>query len=436
MKIAFIRPSIFARPSKDAMAPLVFAIVKALTPKEFELVFYDEKIEEIPAHLDADAVAMSVETFCAKRAYKLAQKYGRMGKKVIMGGLHPTMMPDEALEVCDSVVLGELEGVWEQVLNDLKNNTLKKQYQSANWADLSAVKYDYSALEGKKYNPVGLVQFSRGCKYSCEFCSVCTFFKNTVRTKSIEATVQEVKQKREKFIFFIDDNLFSDETKARELFEHLTPLKKKWMCQMSIDAAKNSDLLKLMKKAGCMMVGIGFESLNIENLKQMKKSANIKHNDYEEIIKNIHECSIMLYGTFVVGYDLDTKNTASQLADFALKHKFAMANFNPLVPMPGTKLYERLEKEGRLTYKKWWLDDNYSYGNALLKPKNMSENELMESCKAARYRFNSCGSIFRRLLNFKANCKSPANTFFFLLSNLISRAEIHSKQGKKLGGEG
>lgn len=434
MKIAFIRPSIFGHSSKDAMPPLVFAIVKALTPKGFGIVFYDEKIERIPENLDADVVAMSVETFCAKRAYKLAKKYSQEGKKVIMGGLHPTMMTDEALEHCDCITLGEVENVWTQMLEDLENDTLKKRYEAPDVADLSNIKYDYSVFRDKKYNPVGILQFSRGCKYSCEFCSVSAFFKNTVRTKPIETIVQEVKQMREKFIFFIDDNLFSDEVRAQELFERLIPLKKKWFCQMSIDAAKNKDLLKLMSKAGCTMVVVGFESLDVENLKQMKKNVNIQHNDYETLVKNIHNAGIMIYGTFVIGYDSDTKETALQLAEFAIKHKFAIANFNPLMPMPGTKLYERLEQEGCLTHKKWWLDDDYSYGDAMLKPKGMSELDLMQSCKNAKYMFNQCGNILNRLLNFKANCKSPANALIFLASNLISRAEIHTKQGKKLGG--
>ncbi len=435
MKIAFIRPSMFGSASKDAMYPLVFGIVKSLTPDDFDIVFYDERIEKIPDIIDADVVALSVETFSAKRAYKLSKKYMVQGKKVIMGGFHPSACPDEAITYCNSVIIGEIENIWASVLEDLKNGNLKQIYKAEKLADLSKIKYDYSVFKGKKYNKIALVQFSRGCRFACEFCSVHAFFKNSIRTKPIDDILNELKEIKENVIFFIDDNLFSNEQEAQKLFESLIPLKKKWACQISIDAAKNQDLLKLMKKAGCALVLIGFESLNIDNLKQMGKGANIKYNDYKTVIKNIYSAGIMIYGTFVIGYDNDTKDTAKNLMNFALENKFAIANFNPLMPMPGTRLYERLKEENRLIYDKWWLDDNYRYGDAMLKPKNMSEEELMQSCKCARYEFNSYRNIFRRLLNFKSNCANFTNLILFLCANLISKSEIHTKQGKKLGGE-
>ncbi|MBQ4077866.1 B12-binding domain-containing radical SAM protein [bacterium] len=435
MKIAFIRPSMFGHNSKDAMYPLVFAITKAITPKDVEIIFYDERVEKIPESIDADIIAMTVETFSAKRAYLLAKKYKEQGKIVLLGGFHPTACPDEAIEYCDSVLIGEIESIWKKIINDIKNNALKKFYKTENLIELSKIKYDYSAFKGKKYNNIGLIQFSRGCKYSCEFCSVHAFFKNSIRTKPIDIIIEEIKQIKEKFLFFIDDNLFSNEQEAIKLFEKLIPLKRKWACQISIDAAKNTALLKLMKKAGCTLVLIGFESLNNENLKQMGKGANLQNNDYKKIINNIYNAGIMIYGTFVIGYDNDTKETASNLMNFAIENKFVLANFNPLMPMPGTKLYDRLKAENMLVYDKWWLDDNYLYGNAMLTPKNMTTDDLMNSCKNARYKFNSFKNIFIRLLNFKSNCRNLQNISLFLLGNIVSKIEIHTKQGKKLGGE-
>lgn len=435
VKIAFIRPSMFGEKSKDAMIPLVFSIIKPLTPEDVDIEFYDERVEKLPKNIDADAIAMTVETFSAKRAYKLAEEYRKAGKKVIFGGFHPTMLPEEAKEFADSIMVGEAEDTWQDVIHDLKNNTLKDFYISNNDCDLSKIRYDNSVFKGKKYNKIGLIQFSRGCKFQCEFCSVHAFYKNSIRCKSISTIISEIKKMKEKFIFFIDDNLFSNEKAATELFEALIPLKKKWFCQISIDVAKNKDLLKLMKKSGCTLVLIGFESLNIENLKQMGKDANIKNSDYQEVIKNIYDAGIMIYGTFVVGYDSDTKDSVNDLVNFAIKNKFAIANFNPLMPMPGTKLYDRLKLENKLTFDKWWLDENYSYGDAMLKPALLSESDLMNCCKEGRYKFNSYKNIFKRLLNFKANCSCMTNIVLFLLANLISRAEIYKKQGKKLGGK-
>lgn len=434
MKIAFIRPSMFGEKSKDAMIPLVFSIIKPLTPEDVDIEFYDERVERIPKNIDANVIAMTVETFSAKRAYKLAEEYRKSGKKVILGGFHPTMLPEEAKEYADSVMVGEAEDTWQELVSDLKNNALKGFYVSKNDCDLSKIKYDNSVFKGKKYNKIGLIQFSRGCKFKCEFCSVHAFFKDSIRCKSIECITEEIKQMKEKFIFFIDDNLFSDAEEAKKLFRALIPLKKKWFCQISIDAAKDKELLKLMKKSGCTLVLIGFESLNVENLKQMGKGANVQNNDYSAIIKNIYDAGIMIYGTFVVGYDSDTKDSVKKLVDFAVENKFAIANFNPLMPMPGTKLYDRLKDENKLTFDKWWLNENYHYGDAMLKPARMSEKELMDCCKDARYTFNSHKNIFSRLLNIKANCANWTNVVLFLLANLISRAEIHTKQGKSLGG--
>ena len=434
LTISFIRPSMFGIQAKDALYPLVFAIVKAITPEDVKINFYDERIEKIPENIEADVVAMTVETFSAKRAYILAKKYRAQGKKVIMGGFHPTACPDEVLEFADSIVIGEIENTWPEVIFDLRENKLKRKYENCNPVDLSTVKMDYSVFKGKKYNPIGLVQFSRGCKFACEFCSVHAFYKNSVRLKSIDTIVEEIKNINEKFVFFIDDNLFSDEKRAENLFKALIPLKKKWCCQISIDIAKDKKLLNLMRKSGCFMVIIGFESLNKQNLIQMKKGVNIKNNDYDSLIKNINDASIMIYGTFVIGYDYDTKNTAEELMKFALKHKFAIANFNPLMPMPGTALFERLKKENRLIYEKWWLDDSYSYGNAMLKPCGMTPSDLVESCKSARFKFNSYPNILYRLFNLKSTCKSFKNIIFFLIANLVSHAEIYLKQGRKLGG--
>jgi len=435
MKIAFIRPSMFGRQTKDAMMPLVFAIIKPLTPDDVKITFYDEKIEELPVSLDADIVAMTVETFTAKRAYNLALKYKKENKKVIMGGFHPTMMADECLNYADSVVIGEAEDTWPKIISDLKNSCLKKKYESSNNIDMSLIKYDYEVFKEKNYNKIGLVQFSRGCKFSCDFCSVHAFYKDKIRCKSIEIIIDEIKAMREKYIFFIDDNIFSNEEEAKKLFKALIPLKKKWFCQISMDIASDKLLLNLMKESGCILVVIGFESLNRENLKKIGKIANLKYQGYKNAIENIYGSGIMIYATFVIGYEGDTTASTRDLLKFALENKFAIANFNPLMPMPGTRLFERLEKNGKLPYGKWWINPDYRYGDSMVYPELMSGPELMEACKRARYEFYSYKNILKRLFNFKINYRSFENAFLFFAANLISKIEIKSKQGIKLGGD-
>lgn len=432
-KIAFIRPDMFGGKSKDAIYPLIFAIVKHITPPDFQIEFYDEKVEDIPDTIDVDIVAITVDTFSAKRSYELSKKFKAQGKKIIMGGFHVTACPDEALQHSDSIIIGEIENIWPTVLTDIKNNNLKSQYSCNIPVDLEKIELDLSVYNNKKYKPIGVVQFSRGCKFACEFCSVHSFFKDSIRTKSIPKITEEINKIKNKYLFFIDDNLFSNKERSIALFNALIPLKKHWCCQISIDVAKDINLLKLMKRSGCFMVIIGFESLDVNNLKQMGKGINIKNQNYDYIVDNIYKAGLMIYGTFVIGYDFDTKDTALTLCDFAMKHKFAIANFNPLMPMPDTKLYDRLKTENRLTFSKWWLDDNYQYGDAMIKPMNMTEKELVESCWFARRKFNSFGNILNRMFNLRANSRNFINLCFFLVANITSRFEIHKKQGRKLG---
>ncbi len=426
MKIAFIRPDMFGKKSRDAMMPLVFAIIKPLTKAPIE--FYDEKIERLPEKLDAQVVAMTVDTFSASRAYFLAEKYKKENKIVIMGGFHPTMVPDECLYYADAVVVGEAEDTWPLVVEDIKNNSLKEKYISKNNADLSQVKYDYTVFNGKYYNNIALVQFGRGCRYCCDFCSINAFYKGSVRTRNVENVVHDIKKIKEKYIFFVDDNIFADREKAVKLFMDMKKLRRKWACQISMDIAESAEILKMMKDSGCMMILTGFESLNKENLKQMNKKANMRF-DYEKTLKNIYGAGLMVYGTFVIGYGGDTMDSAQELVDFAVEHKFAIANFNPLMAMPGTVLYERLKWENRLTNDKWWLEKDFRYGDSMIVPENMTSIELSESCRDARYSFYSLGNIFKRMMN-RSNLK---NAPVYLKTNLVSRFEILFKQGRELG---
>lgn len=437
MKIAFIKPGLFGRQSKDAMQPLLFAIIKALTPQDVEISFFDELEAKIPGNLEADVVAMTVDTFSAQRAYQLSAFFREKGSTIIMGGFHPTMMPGECLRYADAVAIGEAEDTWGDIIEDLRKNDLKDRYVSRSNCDLSGLVYDYSVFKGKKYNRLGLVQFSRGCRFNCDFCSIHAFYKGSVRCRGVSEIIEEIRQRKEKYLFFIDDNIFADKEKAMELFRALIPLRKKWACQISIDAAGDMEILKLIKQAGCVMVLIGFESLNADNLRMMKKSANIDYSNYREIISNLYACRLMIYGTFVIGYDYDTVQSVRDTLQFAMDNSFAVANFNPLMPMPGTALYERLQSENKLVYDKWWLDERYSYGDAMLFPGGMSRDELRDACKEARLRFNSYKSILKRLLcGFRVNAGTLTNAAIFVSANLVSRKEIIRKQGRKLGGEG
>jgi len=414
------------------MEPLVFAILKSLTPKHIKCVLFDERLEEISYDEQTDLVAMTVETFTAKRSYEIARIYRNRNIPVVMGGFHPTLMPEEVMEHSDSIVKGDAEGIWPDLVKDAEKGELKRVYKSNVWPEISGIIPDRTIFENKKYTPVHLLQFSRGCRFNCDFCSIHSFYGHTLRQRRVQDLVEEINGLEKKHVFFADDNIFVNKKKASELLNALIPLKVKWSCQVSIDIVKNVRLLQLMKKSGCFSVLVGLETLNENNLKQMNKNwTSVK--DYKKSLKQFKKHKIMVTGTFVIGYDYDTPDTFEKILNFAIKNKFFLSHFNPLMPTPGTGLYERLDKEKRLLKTPWWLHPDYRYGQAMFVPKNMTPEQLEKGCYDIRTRFNSFYSIFKRALNFKSNLRNVFNIFIFFTANYITRKEVSKKQGIAFG---
>ncbi|HET6371926.1 MAG TPA: radical SAM protein [Candidatus Polarisedimenticolia bacterium] len=433
MRITFVRPNLRETRSRDAMEPLCFAILKSLTPRGIETVLHDERLEPIPLDEPTDLAALTVETFTARRAYQIADGFRRRGVPVVMGGYHPTFLPEECLEHADAVVQGDAEGVWPQVVEDAATGRLRRIYTREGFPPMSGPLPDRSVFAGKRYARLTLVQYGRGCRFNCDFCSIRAFYGSSVRQRSIEEVVEELRGRGGNHVFFVDDNLFVDEAKAAALFEALIPLRIRWSCQTSIDVARDRALVRLMARSGCTTAVVGFESLDIENLRQMRKGWNLKWAPYEASIRILQDAGIMLYGTFVFGYDLDTAASFDRVSDFAQRNRFFLANFNPLTPTPRAPLLDRLRREGRLLVDRWWLDPSYRYGQATFRPRGMTADELTEGCWRARKRFYSYRSIGRRLVAPRTNLRSAHRAGIYLAANLISRREIHAKQGSPLG---
>lgn len=426
MKITFIRPNMTAGRSGWSIEPLSIAILKALTPEDFGLEFYDEFIEEIPEDIQTDLVAMTVQTFSAFRAYEIADKFRKRKIPVVMGGYHPSLMPEEAIEYADAVVIGDAERIWAQVVNDAKNRNLKKFYKDLNLESLKGIGYDRSLFKGKKYSNVLPIEFNRGCKYRCDFCSVSVFNRRRVKSRPVNEVIEEMKLLKNKYYLFIDDNICFNKERTEELFEAMIPLKKKWGCQISIDALKDESFVKLMAKSGCVVVMIGLESFNPQNLEEMNKKSNLKE-DYSELINKIKKYGIMVWGSFVFGYEHDDVSVFKTTFDFAVKSKLYLANFNTLNPLPGTKLYQRMKQENRLVEDYWWRFEKYKYGEIMFKPKNLSIPELREECIRLRFRYNKYKNILYRAFDLKSNCKNLSNLILFLASNIVARKQIHDK---------
>jgi radical SAM superfamily enzyme YgiQ (UPF0313 family) len=433
MKITFVRPNLSDCRASDAMEPLVFGILAARTPADVQTVLVDERLEPIPYDEPTDLAVLTVETYTARHAYQISQRFRRRGVPVVMGGYHPTFLPDEALEYADAVVIGDAEGLWEQVVSDVRRVQLRRIYRQASQPSLKGPPPDRRIFLGKRYAPIRLVQYGRGCRYACDFCSIHAFYGTSLRQRPVRNVVAEIEALDCRHIFLVDDNIFIDVPRAEELFRALVPLRIRWSCQVSIDVAANAALLKLMERSGCLTAVIGFESLDARNLTQMKKHWNLRHGDYATSVRKFQDHGIMIYGTFVFGYDHDTVADFDRSVEFALRSNFYLANFNPLTPTPGARLYDRLRQEGRLLHERWWLDPAYRYGQATFRPRGMTADELTEGCYRARSAFNGYSSIFKRALAPRTNCRSLYRLGVYLLSNLISRREIHRKQGLPLG---
>ena len=380
-----------------------------------------------------DLVALTVETFTAHRAYELARRYREKGVPVVMGGYHPTFLPEEALQHADAIVVGDAEGSWEQLLDDIRNDRLQRLYSGGNTRPIDDFTLDRSIFNGKKYPPVELVQYGRGCRFACDFCSIRTFYQDNIRQRDAQSVARELSGlSRNRLIFFVDDNLFNSVAALDALLGAITPLGLRWSCQISIDVAKDEKLLDRMAEAGCIFALVGFESLSVDNLKQMGKRWNRVAGNYLGVVDKFHQRGIAVYGTFVFGYDADTAETIRQSLDFAMEARLEIANFNPLTPTPGSKLYNRLNEEGRLLFPQWWTDNNYRYGDPIFEPRKMTAAEFSEKCFDAKRSFYSWKSIATRVLGSSAGF-DPFRTSMVGLANIISRKEVHRKQYRLLG---
>ena len=270
--------------------------------------FYDDRMEVIPYDEPTDLVAISVETYTAKRAYQIASEYRHRGVPVVMGGFHATLCPDEVAQYAEAVVVGEAEDLWATVVDDARHGRLEPIYRARSRPSLRGLRPDRPIFSGKRYLPIGLVESGRGCHFRCDFCAVQAMFSNTQTRRPSDDVLSEVAGLRHerKLFFFVDDNITSNLAQAKDCLRALVPLKIRWVGQSSINAAHDEEFLDLLVKSGCQGVLIGFESLDPAALSAMNKGFNTMRGGYEVALANLRRHKPRVYATFIFGYDTDT----------------------------------------------------------------------------------------------------------------------------------
>jgi radical SAM superfamily enzyme YgiQ (UPF0313 family) len=415
------------------MEPIPAAMLAGLAPDDVEVQFYDDRLEEIPFDQPTDLVAISVETYTARRAYEIATEYRQRGVPVVMGGFHATLCPEEVGRYCESLVIGEAEDLFPEVIDDYRHGTPRSVYKGSGRASYMATP-DRSIFSGKKYLPIRLIEFARGCRFRCDFCAIQSFYEGSHEHRPIDRVVEEIQRVRRpgQMFFFIDDNITSSLEDAKELMRALIPLKIRWVSQSAINVAFDDEALALMKRSGCVGILVGIESLDPQSLKQMNKGFNLMQGGPAVAMANFRRHGICVYGTFIFGYDHDTPETFSRILDFSQDEGLFIAAFNHVTPFPGTPLYQRMVAEDRLLYDAWWLDQSYRYNMIPFSPVGMTPEELADRCVEARRSFYSWGSIARRARN-RVNIRNPYVLVNYLVINAMHQRDIDGRNGLPMG---
>ncbi|MGM0648023.1 MAG: B12-binding domain-containing radical SAM protein [Bacteroidota bacterium] len=404
MKILLISPTVDSqkRTNKELMMPqLALYILQGLTPSKHEVTTIEEENEEVNFDQECDLVGISCMTANAPRAYELCAEFKKRGKTVVLGGVHPTILPDEALQHADCVVKGEAEGIWARVLEDFENNELKLTYNNPEPDLKTYVPKDFSSITQRRLFHLIPITTTRGCPYNCDFCCVTNLFGKKIRHIPVENIVRDIKESGGKYFMFLDDNIIGDPKYAKELFKAIKPLNIKWGGQASISLlVKDKELMQLAADSGCKALFLGIESIGEKQSKMFKKSIKVVK-ELEDSLKKIKKAGILIHASMVFGLDSDNKEIFDETVKFLIKNKVSTVSFNILTPYPGTKVYEDLKRENRLKTTDWKY---YDHNTVVFEPKNMSRYELQVGKTRARKKFYSIASVLKR---FPGNMYSP-----------------------------
>ncbi len=375
---------------------MTLTTLASLVPEELEaeVTLVDEGIEEIEPEVEADLIGISAITGTAPRAYELADRFRRRGLPVVLGGVHPTLRPEEAARHADAVVTGYAEQSWPQLLRDFVAGRMQTRYDQGanlNLANLPFPRRDL--LPTGRHTITHTVEATRGCIHQCEFCVVPTAWGRPLQ-RPVAEVVADIRQMRARRLIFLDLNLIADIDYAKELFTALIPLKISWGGLATTVIAWDEELLDLAARSGCRGLLIGFETLSQESLAETNKAFNMRQ-DYHEVVRRLHDRGIALQGTFVFGFDNHTPDTFAETVDFVIEANIDLPRYAILTPFPGTPLFDRLKQEGRILTEDWTL---YDAQHVVYQPRRMSPERLLHGTEWAWKQTYSYRSIAKRLL--------------------------------------
>ncbi len=411
----------FARRNYLGIPPLSLGIIAALTPPDWNVTILQEPADQITFDEKADLVGITAVTHIVKRGYEIADKFRKRGIKVIMGGIHPTVMYEEALQHCDAVCIGEAESIWKNVLEDLQKGHLKKIYKAEYYFDFNhyvSPRRDLMSTSGPFFYSAETVEASRGCPYDCDFCSVALAHGKKIRYRQPSSIISEIEKIRKKRIFFVDNNIIANKQKAQEMFLAMAPLKKNWTAQATISIADDIELVKAAADAGCYGLLIGIENVTDEGLQKYQKSKK-SFEALRKSVKIIKDHGIAVLAHMIFGNDFETKESLKITLERLNHLDVASASLGILVPYPGTRIAENLEKQNRILTKDWNM---YDVHHLVFSPARFSPEEFIEEIHFIRKEFFA----YRKILSRTIHYRNPAIFGF----NLSTRS--HNRVGMAL----
>ena len=419
LKLKLIQPSRYLedgsilRLKQRRVPSLTLPYLAALTPDDVDVVIENEFLDGVDFDAPVDVVGLTAATIYALRAYEIADEFRRRGVHVVMGGIHPSLEPDEAAEHTDTLITGESEHTWPRFLDDLRSGNPQPRYDADGFPDLAGTpsprldlidRSRYSYLTGKgPYRlipkPFVPVQTARGCPHGCDFCTVTLFNGRRLRARPVGEVVDELRALGARGCLFLDDNIFANPARAKELFRALKPLGLTWLGQGTIHAARDPELVRLAWESGCKLLVLGIESLSPAHLESIGKTHNVVA-DYGKHLRTFGEMGIAVLAAMMFGFDGEEPEVFDEACDFLIRNRVAYTSWQPLTPYPGTAVYARLREQGRLKDERWWLNRGLASRFTTLKFTGvaMGEEVFFERFHRAYRRFYSLGSIARRIL--------------------------------------